>query len=155
MVELCAVVTSHPEGAPRAFTISATTRDGTAGKAWHINSACACIDGSLNHTHYPCTAVAGDDYVPVSGENLVFASGETRVCHTIEIINDDICEHNPNEFFFSDLAYVSGMQPITIAPPTARVVIDDSGEPECKCNECCAYQYNWCGLLYIHDRERK
>jgi len=31
MVELCAVVTSHPGGAPRAFTISATTRDGTAG----------------------------------------------------------------------------------------------------------------------------
>ena len=36
MVELCAVVTSHPGGAPRAFTISATTRDGTAGSAWSI-----------------------------------------------------------------------------------------------------------------------
>ena len=33
VVELCAVVTSHPEGTPRAFVISATTRDGTAGSA--------------------------------------------------------------------------------------------------------------------------
>ena len=33
MVELCAVVISHPGGAPGAFTISATTRDGTAGSA--------------------------------------------------------------------------------------------------------------------------
>ena len=32
MVELCAVVTSHPGGAPRAFTISATTRDDEEGK---------------------------------------------------------------------------------------------------------------------------
>ena len=32
-VELCAVVTSHPGGAPRAFAISSTTRDGTTGSA--------------------------------------------------------------------------------------------------------------------------
>ena len=37
MVELCAVVTSHPGGAPRAFTISATTRDGTAGSVHDMN----------------------------------------------------------------------------------------------------------------------
>ena len=36
MVELCAVVTSHPGGAPRAFTISATTQDSTAGSARRI-----------------------------------------------------------------------------------------------------------------------
>ena len=31
MVELCAVVTSHPGGSPRDFIIIANTRDGTAG----------------------------------------------------------------------------------------------------------------------------
>ena len=31
-VDLCAVVTSPGTGAPRVFSISATTRDGTAGK---------------------------------------------------------------------------------------------------------------------------
>ena len=31
-VDLCAVVTSPGTGAPRPFTISASTRDGTAGK---------------------------------------------------------------------------------------------------------------------------
>ena len=47
-----------------------------------------------------------------------------------------MCENNPNEQFFSDLTYVSGLQP-AIDPPTARVVIDDNGEPECgKCNSC-------------------
>ena len=30
-VELCAVVSSHPDGSPRPFTISATTEDGVAG----------------------------------------------------------------------------------------------------------------------------
>ena len=33
MVELCAVV---PGGAPRIFTISITTQNGTAGSAWSI-----------------------------------------------------------------------------------------------------------------------
>ena len=101
-----------------------------AQQVMHISSTGVAL--SLNNTHHPCTVGAGDDYVPVSGENLVFASGDTRVCHTIDIINDDICEHNPYEFFFSDLTYVSGERPITIAPPTAQVVIDDSGELECK-----------------------
>ena len=39
---------SHPGGAPRAFTISATTPDGTAGKAWHI---------SMNKQHLLTTPV--------------------------------------------------------------------------------------------------
>ena len=77
------------------------------------------------------TIVAGADYVAVAGEELVFNRGDTRVCHTIDILQDNICESSPNEFFFSDLAYVSGMQPITISPPTAEVIIDDSDQPEC------------------------
>ena len=82
------------------------------------------------HPNIP--TVAGEDYTAVDGEELVFPRGSTRMCHTIDITNDDICESDPNEFFFSDLAYVSGDQPIAIAPSTARVVIDDSDEPECK-----------------------
>ena len=123
MVELCAVVTSHPGGSPRAFTISATTRDGTAG------SAC---DTCSRHLYIPFTTVAGADYVAVSGEELLFNRGDTRVCHTIDILQDNICESDPNEFFFSDLAYVSGLMPITISPPTTQVIIDDNMEEECK-----------------------
>ena len=64
--------------------------------------------------------------------DLTFNRGDTQVCHTITILQDDICEYPPNENFFSDLAYVSGVMPITIAPRTAEVVIDDSDEDECK-----------------------
>ena len=67
---------------------------------------------------------------------LVFNPGETRVCHAIEILQDDMCENRPNEDFFSDLSYVSGPQPI-IDPSEARVVIIDDGELECgKCGLC-------------------
>ena len=83
-------------------------------------------------TYILFNTVAGADYVAVAGEELVFNRGDTRVCHTIDILQDNICEYPPNENFFSDLAYVSGMQPITIAPPTAQVIIDDSDEPECE-----------------------
>ena len=62
----------------------------------------------------------------------MFSRNDTRVCHTIDILQDTICEIGPNEHFFSDLSYVSGLLPINISPPTARVVIDDSMEEECK-----------------------
>ena len=62
---------------------------------------------------------------------LVFSCGATHACHTILINQDNICESSPNEFFFSDLAYVSGILPITISPPTAQVIIADSDQPEC------------------------
>ena len=125
-VTLCAIVTSHPGGAPRTFTISATTRDGTAGTVWNTN-----VSVGLSHSLQLITTVAGSDYVAVFGEQLVFAEGATRVCHTIDILQDEMCEYPPNEFFFSDLAYVSGLLPITISPETAQVVIDDSSEAEC------------------------
>ena len=53
------------------------------------------------------------------------------MCHTITIIQDNICEIDPNEQFFSDLSFISGLQPITINPARATVIIDDSAEPEC------------------------
>ena len=46
--------------------------------------------------------------------------------------NDNNCEIDPIEDFFSDLAYVSGEQPINIDPTRARhVIINDNAEPEC------------------------
>ena len=67
-------------------------------------------------------------------EELVFNVGDSRVCHTVTITNDSICEIDPNEQFFSDLSYVSGEEPITIDPVRATVIINDTAEPECgKC----------------------
>ena len=51
--------------------------------------------------------------------------------HTILIGQDDICETDPDEFFFSNIIIVSGTQPIDVICPQATVIIDDSLEPEC------------------------
>jgi len=80
------------------------------------------------------TTVAGFDYVEVVGKEFVFNHGDIHVCHNIDILQDSDLEFPPNEFFFVDLSYVSGVQPvIIIARPTAQVVIDDIAEPECSC----------------------
>ena len=86
----------------------------------------------LPHSQQVINTVVGDDYEAVTGEELVFNRGDTRACHNIDILQDDICESDLNETFFSDLSYVSGEQPITLSPPTAQIIIDDSDEPECK-----------------------
>ena len=83
--------------------------------------------------------VSGDDYVGVVDEILMFAEGMDRVCHNVTILQDNECEILRVEDFFSDLSYVSGDPPITIAPDAARVIIDDSNEPECG------------ELVYIHN----
>ena len=63
---------------------------------------------------------------------MTFALGEDRVCHTITTTEDILCESHPeNEDFFSDLALVMGFD-VTIIPSTARVIIDDTNEPECR-----------------------
>ena len=102
------------------------------------------IHGNLNlyfiflyFQHLNITTVAGDDYIAITGEQLVFPRGSTRVCHTITIMDDDICESDPNENFFYNLAYVSGTQPISIAPMTALLIVDDTTEQECEYNHCC------------------
>ena len=70
------------------------------------------------------------DYVGQSSE-LRFARGDSRRCHIVDIIDDDLCElHEPKEFF-AMLAYVSGIQSITVIRDTTQVRIDDSNEPEC------------------------
>lgn len=73
------------------------------------------------------TTVSGDHYFAV----LMFAVNDTRVCHNMSTLNDFFCEGDPI-FFFSDLAYFSGIQPITVMPVTTTVVIFDSSDPECK-----------------------
>ena len=70
------------------------------------------------------------DYNAVMGELLQFNLGDERICHTITINQDDVCEE-PYEDFFSDLILDSGIQPITVVQPRAQVIINDTIEPEC------------------------
>ena len=64
---------------------------------------------------------------------MIFAPGSMRECHTVSLLQDDECEQ-PQEVFFADLEYVSGIQPIDINISTTEVSIHDFGEPECgKC----------------------
>ena len=63
--------------------------------------------------------------------NLEFARGESESCHIVDILQDELCEHPVPENFFADLAYVSGIQDITIVRDVTQVLIDDSNEPEC------------------------
>ena len=74
--------------------------------------------------------MAPADYIAVNGETLQFTAGESRNCHRITINQDRICE-DPNEDFFSNIALLSGDQPISVTRTPARVIIDDTNEPEC------------------------
>ena len=83
---------------------------------------------------FSISAEAGDDYVAFIGERIVFPRGVDRVCHNVPILQDDECEIEQVKDFFSSLEYVSGDQLITIGPTSARIIIDDTNEPEC--GEC-------------------
>ena len=126
-VELCAIVTSHPGGSPRPFVISATTADGSASMHVILNMICRVI-----FFNCPCAASIMD-YTAIVTQRLVFAVGETRVCHRVQITQDNTCEidREPFEDFFSNLQYESGEMPIIINRNQTRVLIDDSNEPEC------------------------
>ena len=78
-----------------------------------------------------CFPVFPDDYERVIDEVLNFAVGQTMACHIINITDDNICENNPNEFFFSNLVLGGGDQPIVVDPEQAQIIIDDTNEPEC------------------------
>ena len=58
--------------------------------------------------------MAGEDYVGVVDVPLEFTRGQRRACHTVTIIDDDICEIDVIEDFFSNLEHVSGIMPIRI-----------------------------------------
>jgi hypothetical protein len=104
-VELCVIIFEPETGvAPRPFQLTVSTDDGTA--------------------------VAPMDYTAVVGLILDFQTGAGRVCHTVAINQDEMCE-DPPEDFHSDLAYESGTLPITVIRTPATIVINDSAELEC------------------------
>ena len=83
--------------------------------------------------------VSPDDYLGVTGVELVFNTGDDKQCHDVIINDDQLCEQ-PAEDFFSDLYYVSGQQVVTINPVRTTVFIDDDDELECGKITCCGNQ---------------
>ena len=75
------------------------------------------------------TAVVDSDYVPVSGQVIQFNAGDVTVVHTVEIIDDDECEMDPNEL--SIITLNSSIPDIFVTVPRATVTIDDTDEVEC------------------------
>ena len=102
--------------------------------AIHIKPTFCVIHKRIDGSSYTITPHPGSpgDYIGVVNELLTFNVGEVSKTHTIRINDDMLCEDNPNEHFFSDIAYVSGERPITVVPSRARVIIDDSMEPDCR-----------------------
>ena len=84
----------------------------------------------VSHACLYLSLVHGIDYVGQTA-NLVFTRGHSRSCHTVDIVQDDVCEHPYPEGFFVNLAYVSGIQSISIIRKRTQVLIDDSSEPKC------------------------
>ena len=74
---------------------------------------------------------AENDYVGISNQQLVFEIGDSKVCHTIDITDDNDCEVQQIQDFFSNLDLDSGEDPIIIRPERAQVIINDTAEQEC------------------------
>ena len=72
-----------------------------------------------------------NDYVPVSGQIIQFNRGDVSQTHTITINDDDLCEKDQNENFFSNIVLVSGIPDIDVTVSQATVTIDDTAESEC------------------------
>ena len=64
--EVCVVITAPSGGAPAPFTLSAISADGSA--------------------------ISVEDYGALENEQIAFATGDTRQCYNISIINDEIAE---------------------------------------------------------------
>ena len=62
---------------------------------------------------------------------VIFTPGESSVCHTVSIRQDDECEVDHIEDFISTLEYGSGAMPIIVARNRTKIEIDDSNEKEC------------------------
>ena len=71
------------------------------------------------------------DYGGVSDQMIQFNAGDVSRTHTIHIIDDSLCESDPIEFFFSNITLFSGVPPIDVIESQARVIINDTLEPEC------------------------
>ena len=72
---------------------------------------------------------------------LRFAVGDTRACQTVRIFQDDECEADHIEDFFSTVEYSSGEMPIIITRNSTDIVISDRDEPECG-------KYNFMKILF-------
>ena len=79
----------------------------------------------------PFLAVADGDYEQVAGLIIEFNRGDTNKTHTITIYDDEECEKDPNEDFFSLIALDTGVPVISVTQPLATITIDDTAEPEC------------------------
>ena len=62
---------------------------------------------------------------------LRFTTGDGRQCHSVPIVDNEICA-DELKYFFSNLALVSGIPRITVAPERAQINIDDSDD----CGKC-------------------
>ena len=74
--------------------------------------------------------VSPDDYGAVTNVRLDFVVGQTRSCHIVNINDDNICENDPNEHFFSDVVLSGSVLPIIVEPPQTQVIINDTNEPD-------------------------
>ena len=119
VVELCAIIYEPTTGglSPRAFTLSFVTSDGTASKF-------ADFSGVSNTYIVFLNAVGGQDYIPSAGD-LVFAVGDTRQCHEVTIIDNNICERPEMEFFLSTLSLLTGTH-VVVDPEGTRVIINEN-----------------------------
>ena len=98
---------------------------------WQVNCDAVRIAQCYNNTHLILTIlVTNMDYSGIE-VLLSFGVGDRRVCHDIDIIDDNICEVEPIEDFSVILQYVSGDQPIIIDPANTHITINDNAESEC------------------------
>ena len=117
-------VFSHPAGTPRPFTLVVNTEDGTASMfIWYVYFVKYCLCTT--------TAVVDGDYVPVIGQIIQFNAGDVSQTHTVLVNDDDECEEDPNEIFFTNIVLDSGISDITVTVPQAFVTINDSDVFEC------------------------
>lgn len=77
---------------------------------------------SVPEVSHCITTEAPGDYLTASGL-LVFNTGDSEQCHSIQIVDDEYCD--PGQFF-SNLALVAGAPVITVDPPKAEIIILDS-----------------------------
>ena len=84
------------------------------------------------YTEFYLYTDTGSDYIGIVDFELIFSAGDDRQCHNVNITDDDDCEKEANESFFSILSYASGKMPIVITLHIAtRIEIGDTAEPEC------------------------
>ena len=101
---------STPEGGTVGFTVTLT-----GSTSLTVTVVYATADG---------TAVAGDDYMPVSG-SLTFAPGESVATFDVSIADDDVYE--PEETFEATLS--SPVHATLVTAAAAVTILDDDEEP--------------------------